>query len=151
MLLFLPGAKEFSVPVTVKPDFWRTLSEAALSLATRACSGRMGTRASSSSRARLAMPRPQAAPVDPVGDLSPAVEDEGSDAPDELVIASDRAQCGAGRGPHRGHMRIERGPVAGVIRSERGHPDRLGISHLIEQRAEVRVRDRPQGDNWHIS
>jgi hypothetical protein len=30
-------------------------------------------------------------PVDPVGDLSPAVEDEGSDAADEMVIASDGA------------------------------------------------------------
>jgi hypothetical protein len=99
MLLFLPGAKEFSVPMTLKPDFWRTLSEAA----------------------------------------------------GELVIAGDRAQCDVGGGSDRSHVRIERGPVVRVIRSERGHPDRLGISHLIEQRAEVRVRDRPQGDNWHVS
>jgi hypothetical protein len=40
-------------------------------------------------------------------------------------------------------MRIERGPVIRVIRSERGHPDRLGVSTLIEQRAEVIVHDRP--------
>lgn len=32
--------------------------------------------------------------------------------------------------------------VVRVIRSERGHPDRLGVTHLIEQRVEVSVRDR---------
>ena len=36
-------------------------------------------------------------PVDPVGDLSPAVEEEGSDAADELVIPGDRPQCDVGR------------------------------------------------------
>jgi hypothetical protein len=35
--------------------------------------------------------------IDPVGDLSPAVEEEGSDAADELVIAGDRPQCDVGR------------------------------------------------------
>jgi hypothetical protein len=40
-------------------------------------------------------------------------------------------------------VRIECGPVVGVVGGERGHPDRLGVTHLIEQRAEVNVRDRP--------
>jgi hypothetical protein len=30
-----------------------------------------------------------------------------------------------------------------VLGSESGHPDRLGISHLLEQCLEVGVRDRP--------
>ena len=55
------GAKEFSVPMALKPAFCKTLSDPALSLAARACSGRAGTRSRSSDRARLAMPRPQAA------------------------------------------------------------------------------------------
>jgi hypothetical protein len=59
MCALRPGAKEFSVPVTWKPDFARTRSEAALSLAARAYTGRTVTSCRSSSRARLAMPRPQ--------------------------------------------------------------------------------------------
>ena len=43
-----------------KPAFWRTLSEAMLSLAARACSGRAGTSLSRSSRAWVAIPRPRA-------------------------------------------------------------------------------------------
>jgi hypothetical protein len=66
--LFRPGAKEISVPMILKPDFWSTRSDARLSL----------------------------------------------------------AECG---------------PVVRVGGSERGHPDRLGVTHLVEQRVEVSVGD----------
>jgi hypothetical protein len=43
-----------------------------------------------------------------------------------------------------GHVRVERAPVVRVPGGERRHPDRLGVTHLIEQPVQVRVLDRPQ-------
>ena len=82
--------------------------------------------------------------VDPVGDLGVALHDEAGDAADEASTADHRTQRDVGRGPQLRHVGVERFTVVGILGSEGGHLDRLGVTHLVEQRVEVRIVDRPQ-------
>ena len=143
MSRFRAGAKEASVPMMVKPAFWRTLREARLSLAARACSGRMVTSLSRSSRASVAIPRPPGSTIDPVGDLGLVPGHEAGDAADELPVTGDGAVGNAGQASHPGHVSVERAPVIWVLGGKRGHPHRFGVAHLIEERVQVGVFDRP--------
>jgi len=45
---------------------------------------------------------------------------------------------------------IERAPVVGVLGGERRHQDRRRVTHLVEQRVQIGVLDRPQRDNRHV-
>jgi len=67
-----------------------------------------------------------------------------------LPVAGHRPQGNAGRVPRPGQASIERGPVAGVVGSEGRHPDRLRVTHLIEQCVQIGVLDRPERDNGRI-
>jgi hypothetical protein len=78
------AANEISVPMILKPDFRRTCSEPALSLAARACSGRVGTK--SPGRA-----------FDPVCDFGLPLEDEAADAAYEPAVAGHCPQRRIGR------------------------------------------------------
>lgn len=59
MSSFRPAANYFSVPTALEPLFEGRGSEAALSLAARACNGRAVTSSGSSARAWVAMPFPR--------------------------------------------------------------------------------------------
>jgi SAM-dependent methyltransferase len=85
--------------------------------------------------------------IDPVGDLGPALQDEAGDTADEASTAEHRTRRDVGSGPRLRHVGVERGTVVGVLGGEGGHPDRLGVTHLVEQRVEIRIIYRPQ---FHI-
>ena len=144
---FRAAANEVSVPMILKPDFWRTRSEPALSLAARACSGRTGTKSRSSAIARVAMPRPQGRTFDPVCDLALPLEDEAGDGAYEPPVAGYCPQGSVGRASQRGHVGIECAPVVGVLGGDRRHQDRRRVTLLVEQRVQIGVLDRPQRDN----
>ena len=40
--------------------------------------------------------------------------------------------------------------VVGVLGGERRHQDRCRVTHLVEQRVQIGVLDRPQRDNRHV-
>jgi hypothetical protein len=44
---------------------------------------------------------------------------------------------------------IERVSVVRVVGGERRHPDRLRVTHLIEQRVKIAVLDQPQRHDRH--
>lgn len=66
--------------------------------------------------------------------------------PNEPPVAGHRPQGDVGRVPHPGHVGIEGAPVTWIPGRERRHPDGLGVTHLVEQRVQVVVLDRPQRD-----
>ena len=80
---------------------------------------------------------------DPVCDLALAIEDEAGDAAYEPAVAGHCPQGNVGRASPHGHVGIECAPVVGVLGGERRHQDRRRVAHLVEQRVQIGVLDRP--------
>ncbi len=75
-----------------------------------------------------------------------ALDDEASDAANEVAVVGDRPQGGIGSASHPGHVGVERSPVVWIPGGECRHPDRLWITHLVEQPVQIGILDRPQLD-----
>lgn len=63
---------------------------------------------------------------------------------DEVSAAGHRAQDAFGCGPYLRHVLIERFTVVAILGRKGRHLDRLGVTHLIEQRLQVGVLDKSQ-------
>jgi hypothetical protein len=81
--------------------------------------------------------------ADPVGDLGLVPGYEAGNAADELPVTGYGPHRNAGRASHPGHVSVEGVPVIWVLSGECGHPYRFGVAHLIEQRVQVGIFDRP--------
>src|SRR4051794_12455424 len=82
----------------------------------------------------------------PVGHLELIVDSEGPDRSSDDSIDLDDAVRDASIGAQAGRPLEKGAPIGLALRRERGHPDRLRIGHLLIDRVEVPVLERPQRD-----
>ena len=83
-------------------------------------------------------------PIDPIGHLGLVVDDEGADRPGDRSVGLDHALHTARVIPDPRHVDEEGLTIRRILGGEGGHPDRLWIFHLLMDRIEVGVHERPK-------
>jgi hypothetical protein len=141
-----PGAKSRLTPTRRNPAFSSTRSEPTLSEAARAYSGRSAVSARRICSAALAMPFPHSVRSTQEGHLRLIVDSERPDRSSDCSVDIDDSVRDARVGPQARHPVEKRAAIGLILGREGGHSDRLRIRHLLIDRVEIPVLERPQQD-----
>jgi hypothetical protein len=140
-----PGAKSRLTPMRRKPAFSSTRREPRLSETARAYSGRSAVSARRSVGLRSRRLPPERS-VYPVGHLRLIVDSEGRDRSSECSVDIDDSVRDARVGPLARHPVEKRAAIGLILGREGSHSDRLRIRHLLKDRVEIPILERPQRD-----